>query len=179
MCILLSKTHSLASHYMHTIYKSMHEFMIRVVKLFETYITLTGELSHGVVTPKDCPAGFYCPNGTETKRQYPCPIGTYSNSTNLENQEDCRFCPPGYYCEATNITEPTGKCDAGYYCILAATSPQPTDRAEGGICPQGTWCEEGWSNPTPCPKVTTVICYMTKAANVYDYFSDLSISSVV
>lgn len=36
-----------------------------------------GEPSHGVVTPKVCPDGFYCPNGTETERENPCPVGTY------------------------------------------------------------------------------------------------------
>ena len=123
-------------------------------KIFNVHVCyILGAPSHGVVTPKDCPAGFYCPNGTETVHQYPCPIGTYSNTTRLENEGDCRLCPPGYYCEATNITEPTDKCDAGYYCILGSSSPQPSLPTEGGTCPQGTWCEQGWSNPTPCPKV--------------------------
>ena len=111
-----------------------------------------------MVTPKDCSEGFYCPNGTETRRQYPCPIGTYSNTTNLENEIDCRSCPPGHYCEATNITEPTDLCDAGYHCIIGSSSPQPNDPMEGGMCPQGTWCERGWSNPTPCPKVRPDVC---------------------
>lgn len=110
--------------------------------------------SHGVVTPKDCLAGFYCPNGTETARQYPCPVGTYSNTTNLENVTECRLCPQGFYCEAENITEPTGECSPGYYCVLGATTPTPSLSDEGGPCPQGTYCEQGWSWPTPCPKGT-------------------------
>ena len=110
--------------------------------------------SHGVVTPKDCPAGFYCPNGTQTDRENPCPVGTYSNTTGLESLAECRDCPPGYYCEAENITEPTGKCFAGYYCVLKEVTPTPSLSASGGPCAQGTYCEEGWSNPTPCPKGT-------------------------
>ncbi|CAH1797039.1 unnamed protein product, partial [Owenia fusiformis] len=114
-----------------------------------------GAPSHGVVTPKDCPAGFYCPNGTETARANPCPVGTYSNTTMLENATECRLCPQGHYCEAVNITEPTGLCSPGFYCVLGAINPIPADASEGGgPCPQGTYCAEGWDWPTPCPKGT-------------------------
>ena len=51
--------------------------------------------THGVVTPKVCPAGFFCPNGTVTDREFPCPVGTYSNTTGLESLAECRLCPPG------------------------------------------------------------------------------------
>ena len=113
-----------------------------------------GAPSHGVKTPKACPAGFYCPNGTQTRRQFPCPVGTYSNSTNVENITECRLCPAGFYCEAENITEPTGKCAPGYYCVLGATTLTPTASTRGGPCLQGSFCETGWSWPTPCPKGT-------------------------
>ncbi|XP_070551431.1 multiple epidermal growth factor-like domains protein 6 [Ptychodera flava] len=111
--------------------------------------------SHGVVTPKDCPAGFYCLNGTETARQFPCPVSTYSNTTNLESESECRACPEGFYCEAENITQPTGLCAAGYYCVLYATTPTPDPAdATGGPCPQGTYCESGSSWYSLCPKGT-------------------------
>ncbi len=113
-----------------------------------------GEASHGVVTPKACPMGFNCPNGTETVRQFPCPVGTYSNSTHLESEAQCRLCPEGFYCEAENITEPTGMCSAGYHCVLGATTPTPSVSVTGGPCPQGTYCQQGWTYPTPCPKGT-------------------------
>ena len=113
-----------------------------------------GVLSHGVKTPKACPAGFYCPNGTQTRRQFPCPVGTYSNSSNVENITECRLCPAGFYCEAENITEPTGKCAPGYYCVLGATTLTPASSTRGGPCLQGWFCETGWSWPTPCPKGT-------------------------
>lgn len=67
-----------------------------------------GAPSHGVVTPKICPIGFYCPNGTQTARQYPCNDGTYSNQTGLEAFEQCLPCPEGYYCTMENDTAPTG-----------------------------------------------------------------------
>ena len=64
--------------------------------------------SHGVVTPKICPIGFYCPNGTATASQYPCNDGTYSTSPGLESFEQCLPCTEGYYCSAENKTAPTG-----------------------------------------------------------------------
>lgn len=105
-----------------------------------------GETSHGVVTPKNCPAGFYCPEGTQTSGENPCPIGTYSNTTALENSTQCTQCDPGYYCETASILKPTGQCFVGFYCSLAATSPNSSE------CEQGTYCEIGSSQPTDCPK---------------------------
>ena len=39
--------------------------------------------------PKDCPAGFYCPEGTQPAVQNPCPIGTFSNTSALTNESQC------------------------------------------------------------------------------------------
>lgn len=62
---------------------------------------------------------------------------------------------PGFYCEAENITEPTGLCSPGYYCVLRAYTPQPDGLdATGGPCEQGTYCTEGSSYPAHCPKGT-------------------------
>ncbi len=114
-----------------------------------------GAPSHGVVTPKPCPLGFFCPNGTATARQFPCPVGHYSNTTSLESESECRDCPYGYYCDAENITMPTGPCTAGFYCVLGAVTPTPMTPAEGGgPCWQGTYCKEGTGYPNPCPKGT-------------------------
>lgn len=43
----------------------------------------------------DCPAGFYCPEGTEFATEFPCPSGTYSNETRLAAASECPLCPPG------------------------------------------------------------------------------------
>ena len=40
----------------------------------------------GIIYPVDCPAGFYCPTGTEYSTQNPCRPGTYSNQTQLTSQ---------------------------------------------------------------------------------------------
>ena len=111
-----------------------------------------GEATHGVVTPKDCPAGFYCPEGTQTSSQYPCPIGTFSNSTGLTNESQCTHCTPGYYCQTPNLVQPTGECLAGYYCTAGATDPNPT--SNGDQCPQGSYCVTASPNFVNCPKGT-------------------------
>lgn len=114
----------------------------------------SGKPSHGVVTPKVCPAGFFCPNTTKTKQENPCPIGTFGNKTGLEIQSQCIFCLPGHFCEVAGLMEPTGLCAAGYYCITGATNSTPAPSATAGPCQQGTYCSQGASNETPCPKGT-------------------------
>lgn len=109
-----------------------------------------GEASHGVVTPKTCPAGYYCPNGTETATANPCPIGTYSNTTGLASESQCILCDPGKYCDNPNMLAPAGECNPGYYCTLAAFVPNPS--VNGSECVQGTYCVQGSGFPVNCPK---------------------------
>lgn len=52
----------------------------------------------GVVTPETCPRGYYCLLNTETKHEYPCPVGAYGNRTELESSAECNLCDGGYYC---------------------------------------------------------------------------------
>ena len=40
----------------------------------------------GVITPEDCPMGYYCPFGTEVALQNPCEAGTFGNTTQLTSQ---------------------------------------------------------------------------------------------
>ena len=43
-----------------------------------------------------CPVGFYCP--TNSTLPSFCPLGTYSNDTQLVASADCSLCPSGSYC---------------------------------------------------------------------------------
>ncbi|XP_042595396.1 multiple epidermal growth factor-like domains protein 6 [Cyprinus carpio] len=79
-----------------------------------------------------CQEGFYCPAGTSE------PVS----------------CPPGAFCNATGLAQPSGPCCPGYYCTKEATSSRPTDGITGNICPPGTYCDEGSSAPQPCPAGT-------------------------
>lgn len=42
-----------------------------------------------------CPAGYFCPAGTEFATEFPCPAGTYSNEAGLADSAECSLCPPG------------------------------------------------------------------------------------
>lgn len=42
-------------------------------------------------------------------------------------------------------------CFTGYYCILQADTPTPTDNTTGNICPVGHYCPLGSSLYQPCP----------------------------
>lgn len=42
-----------------------------------------------------CAEGYYCPLGTVTAMQFPCPPGTFTGSTNLTAAEECTICPAG------------------------------------------------------------------------------------
>lgn len=52
----------------------------------------------GVVNPSVCPQGYYCLLNTETRHEYPCPVGFYGNETALETSMECNSCDGGYYC---------------------------------------------------------------------------------
>lgn len=104
----------------------------------------------------DCPAGFYCPNGTGYDWRA-CPQGTYSNQTGLGREEDCLPCDSGKVCRGSNLTSPNEVCGKGYYCVSGASSPNPymtnlthcpahfAHVTVGGICPRGHFCKAGSS----------------------------------
>ena len=105
----------------------------------------------GVSMPSVCPAGFYCPAGTKRANEFPCPPGTYSNSTGLNNDLQCTDCLSRMFCGEPALTAPTGPCDAGYVCVFGASSPTPSDNRTGGPCPLGRYCVEGSSTGELCP----------------------------
>ena len=102
-----------------------------------------------------CPIGHYCPNGTKFSNEFPCPEGTYSNSTTRSSVTDCLPAPPGYYASGTGNIEPDGFCHHGYYCPAGAISPTPycnTSLCEtGGRCEPGMLCLNHTGYPLPCP----------------------------
>lgn len=110
-----------------------------------------GNGSCGVIAPSDCPAGYFCPNGTKWAKQYPCPVGTFGNVTKLMEEAQCTQCTKGYYCHKSGITVPTDQCHAGYYCVEGASVPTPNDTLTGAPCPPGSYCLQGSHKPQPCP----------------------------
>lgn len=102
----------------------------------------------GLAIPKDCPPGYFCVSGSTFPQ--PCPLGTYSNSTQLRRSTDCTPCPGGRYCDGIGRTEPTGLCDAGFYCRERAYTSAPPDGLTGGVCPSGGFCPIGTAFPAAC-----------------------------
>ena len=99
-------------------------------------------------TPQDCPVGYYCPPMTAHPHQYPCPASTFNNLTGRSGPEDCIACPAGSYCATPGLSEPTGLCDAGYYCTGSAVVANPSAGATGGPCPCGHYCPEVCASTT-------------------------------
>ncbi|XP_023933458.1 uncharacterized protein LOC106181652, partial [Lingula anatina] len=114
----------------------------------------------------DCPAGYYCPNGTGLN-WLPCPPGTYSMQTNLFRVEQCQDCDGGFYCGTWGATNITAPCAAGYYCESGVDRPNPNNAEVnssyaadcpltgghtgfGDICPLGYMCPVGSVVPQGC-----------------------------
>lgn len=117
----------------------------------ERYWCISGASS---ATPIDgstgqlCPEGHFCPSGEPNPLQ--CPLGTWSNMTGLATALECLPCSGGFYCNGTGLTEPSGPCDAKYYCISNATTPTPTDGVTGDVCTAAHYCPQGTADPLPC-----------------------------
>ena len=50
-----------------------------------------------------CPRGHYCPAATGDYKQYPCPVGQFSNRQGNVREEDCVDCPAGRFCDGTLV----------------------------------------------------------------------------
>lgn len=46
-----------------------------------------------------------------------CPEGSWSNSSGLQAEDECKACPGGFYCQAAGITKPSGVCSGGYVAL--------------------------------------------------------------
>ncbi|KAM8927608.1 uncharacterized protein RCH25_007839 [Pelodytes ibericus] len=100
-----------------------------------------------------CPPGHFCPHGSLVPM--PCPVGTFSPKTKLQNESGCSLCPPGHYCSSPGIENPTGQCSEGFYCKSSAVSPHPPSADQsGGPCPMGHFCPAGSAAPQQCPPGT-------------------------
>lgn len=102
------------------------------------------DLSYG----SRCPAGSFCPQGSWAPQ--PCYAGRYSASRGLAADSTCTVCPPMMHCNGTGLTEPTGLCDAGYYCSGGASARAPVDGVTGALCAAGFACPTGSAAQTPC-----------------------------
>ena len=95
----------------------------------------------------ECPAGYFCPAGTRSKYENPCPQGTYNpiaSHPGPTEEDACEPCDEGFFCGQEGLSAPSGPCKAGYYC--GSGKKVPTDRP----CGVGNYCPEQSKEPTPC-----------------------------
>lgn len=99
-----------------------------------------------------CPKGHYCPEGTSSQNQYPCPAGTYNDHFGATSSTECVLAPPGYYISGTAAIEVTtaNLCTAGYYCKRGSTTPTPTGGSLGDRCTAGNYCPQGAPKMIAC-----------------------------
>ncbi|XP_019743138.1 zonadhesin [Hippocampus comes] len=108
----------------------------------------TFQSSSGQSACNSCPPGFYCTEGASVPS--PCPRGTVGPSPGMTSLSDCTSCPRGNFCNSTALTEPSGACSPGYFCLLGSTEPSPVSQPHGDICPPGHFCLPGSDSPKPC-----------------------------
>lgn len=61
------------------------------------YRTITVPFYGNYTQPRSCPVGHYCPPGTKFADQYPCPVGTFGDSVQMQDVTECTDCLPGTY----------------------------------------------------------------------------------
>lgn len=113
---------------------------------------------------KACLPGFYCPTGSSSAYENPCPAGLYGNiagqsslslacskcpSTSYcgENQTTPVNCPAGYACPSYTISNQSYSSDPGYYIAGQSSNNKITQQV---TCPKGSYCPAATSNPIAC-----------------------------
>ena len=56
-------------------------------------------------------------------------LGTYAPVNGTAYEANCKPCSAGMYCEGYGLSEPTGLCYAGYYCLGGAASATPRNES--------------------------------------------------
>lgn len=89
------------------------------------------------------PQGYYAPAGSGAA--LPCPAGRYNPSAGSTSIAACVLCDAGFYCNATGLAAPTGRCSAGFTC-----PPGAVTGVEAPV-PAGAFAVAGSVNYTLCP----------------------------
>ena len=91
-----------------------------------------------------CPTGHYCPDVSLVPVK--CPAGTFNSEELQFGLDSCLACTEGYYCENEGNTDPTGLCQAGYFCPESSIQKDPP----GNECRIGFYCPEGAVSEFAC-----------------------------
>jgi hypothetical protein len=103
---------------------------------------------------KTCKAGYFCLAGAISQ----IPSTTIPSSGGrcaqgeicAEGSGTAVTCTQGKYWDRVGLSEPTGNCEAGYYCQAGGNRQNPRGTL-GDICPAGHYCPEGSSTYAECP----------------------------
>jgi hypothetical protein len=113
-------------------------------------------INAGSTAPVACPAYYYCPEGTSDYITYPCPGGTFSETTGRWLSSQCTNCTEGYFCPGDNSPQPCpagrwnqyqgidsmhdcDRCSPGYACpSTGMTETTSVPCGAGYYCPAGT-----------------------------------------
>jgi hypothetical protein len=111
-------------------------------------------------SPRLCSAGYYCPAGSSISTQNQCPASYYCPTGSSEYGS--HLCPAGYYCVAGQYSGTQNACPAGYYCDAGQYSgtqnictagyycPGTTSSSSRQVCPDGNYCPTGSSSYNSC-----------------------------
>ena len=106
-----------------------------------------------------CNPGYYCPLGSTSPNQVPCPTRTYLPGYGGESVEQCSLCTAGGYCPNEGNAIPI-VCPKGFYCITGLDEPLPclpgtygnasglTSASECNPCDGGMYCD-GYALTSP------------------------------
>ena len=62
-----------------------------------------------------CSKGHFCPEGSTSSTQVPCPAGTYGGEIGLGQPACSGLCKPGHYCPAGSVSAYEVECPAGTF----------------------------------------------------------------
>jgi hypothetical protein len=109
-----------------------------------------------------CNPGHYCPAGSTSPDEIPCPERFYRTSTGAASSDECALCTSGSYCPAGSVTPL--ECPRGYYCITGIANPEPCRLGTYGNstslrriedctpCTPGYFCDGKSPKQTPNPR---------------------------
>jgi len=82
---------------------------------------------------RHCEPGYYCPAGSTSSKQIPCPAGTYSDSYFIYQALECLPCPMGYKCAVGSTSNDLINCPKNQFCL------EGTADSDNLKCPNGTY----------------------------------------
>ncbi|KAF8823037.1 PAN domain-containing protein, partial [Cardiosporidium cionae] len=113
--------------------------------------------------PLACEMGYYCPEGTRFPTEFPCPPGTYGESTSLTSVTECTPCSKGYFClggsaRPSLCNSTTDVCGSALLSTQGVSCPEgfvfDIEREHCMPCPRGKYCNRNFTSAQMCERGT-------------------------